>query len=881
MLSYSFLVAQPEEGLGPSSYSKHFSISGNNILLTINAGIQTPTWLYCDTLSCNEFKPLDTTKIITSKNGVGEIIISNLTSNTGIVEVIKNQNTIEGEYNFTLIARNNQGSVKQREFKIIVRAPMHLVFVLDRSGSMECPDEEATNWPCNNSPNDSRWNKLKSAIVYFLEKFGEDTILNEDRFNVVYFSGAIASSTDTDPSKSINGFISVQDFKAKIVDNMESAPRELMPFRLGRDGTSIGEGLFHAIKNTFGNAEDANTTQRILLFSDGEDNRSSLETNGGNRIVKSSNNDSKDLSDPNIDELEIFTIGAASNASIVPAASQLDEIASPDDNPNSTSRKIWASQHTFYDATGTTGFLTTICDNLYMQLLEGYSPNYILFKDMKLKGQNKIKFALNKKVHRLMFDAHFEKPYATRFEDLKITRNGEDVTEWASINYGSYYIKVDFNFNDITTFDSEGEWIFTCNSEGFIDKHFNRSGSSNLRLSATADDTAIKLRFSAGNKKLRVGDKITPTVSLKHYGNSVQDAKVKVTIYKPGDDLGDILAREPNNIEPNQEQGGYATSKYTYLQLNKPEVLKNYLNKKVKTIDLEYTPTGIYKGIYDGLDVAGVYRLVYTVEVDIPGLGKVKRMKEQTINVRVGIVDLDLNIKERQVTKDGSTIIWTIRPQYMSSKGKKYIGPGYSYAIGIDKADVNSQTVTDLGDGRYKISFTPKSNNANINLYFFGDEIYTGKVKDFIPRYKRGLSFHGGITKPYNTMDSLYNDGIYGEIDLSYKLSNNLILEGVGGYYSFEPDFNIFGATLFLKGYFPFVKNGVSFSLAGGGGTYWPKGEDMTTGVAARVALHIPFNPKFKLVADAGYFSLHQSRFEFSNPKYEFLTLGGGLKFAF
>jgi hypothetical protein len=866
---------------------------GTNIVISSAVNVE---WSYCIDDPLPMSSPVHCSKglqVVTSENTPISLdkglVATFLDSGSDKKVRITSTAPVEGVVNLSLRLVVNPGpseSVHDRSYQFIIRHPLQMVFVLDRSGSMECgaTGNSVDDWDaCINCPTSTagtcsatcppgkcgrRWDMLADAVENFCTKIDPTHhLVGNDRFSVVYFAGESALSPPFDLDD-LNTFVNFTTFNGGILSNMTTT--NISVPQLGRTGTSIGDGLNEAFTYRF----ETNRTDRrqvILLFTDGEQNATEMiSIDGTNWSIGGGN-----LTRNSFPGVEIYTVGFGSTHGM---NNLLAEIASAGGNYYNVSDIIGTSNHVFN------------------QIFHNFSPDNIRIDEQILRTENEATFVCNKNVSRLFFEAHFNYPLAKN-RRYKIQKNGEDLTHYAQpVKIGRYYATLIINFQDHPELESEGEWMFTVEQPQFDDVApaiIQTQSRYRIKLIATADDHLLDFSTSAGKERLRVNDKMEPTVRLQYRGQPVENATVSALILKPGDDLNDILARTeaPVNSDAHPESGPGSTQKYTYLNLNNSAVLDSFRIAVQNLIQLDHKGDGIYSGSFDNLDVSGIYRIYFSVKADIPEVGLVERFKEQTVNVRFGDIDLGLNWpgketmlendvvlkNERRLTVEGNRALLYFRPAYMAGNRKRYAGPGLWYGIQAKGEGVEKLNVTDNYDGSYDLELKVDNPNPRVRISMFDQEVYQGKLLDFDrlePFYRFNASLHAGATFPLTDLDSLYNGGFFAEADFGYRLTPGLSLEAVAGYYGFSDNFYILGGTLYAKGSASIGSGGFMVTGAIGGGLYKPKGEDTSAGYSVRLALSKHINARLAVSLDGAWFHL-------IDPGYSFATLGVGLKYFF
>ena len=873
-----------------SEYVKHFQIGRNNIsagefTITVSTPPASLSWFY-RLNNVGAFLGVNDGDVVDIIHGGTDSRLRatfHSTAATKSIQITASSAIVEGDYYFEIQATGSGpggATPRSRVFHFINRMPYDIVFALDRSGSMECDYDENSDadWPgCSTGDTDgdaasgdgTRWDMLKDAVNIFVSKWSssQDTnrILEDhpgftgDRMGVVYFSGSI-----TPGSQIGSALTDVVNFRNNIDADMSSVESP----HLGRDGTSIGLGLVESVNNRLGGAASPSRRQMVFLFTDGEQNVGNFVREGipnPGRVVQVSELDTSpamELDDisPNINPIEFFSSGVVMTPQ---GGLNLGNIA---DDLNHYFNIMVANPQ---------DFAPNLASQAFSEIFVDASPQIIRFDRRRMDGDT-VQFTVpcNNYVNRTIFEAFFDLPVARQCS-VVVLKNGVEVTKYAEIVRRDYITTLVFNLFNQPELPAGGNWTFKVFPNGQV--------SASVRLFATADDHSVDFKGGLTDEKVKVGDKICPTVHLSQHQKPITDADVQAIILQPGDDIGDLLARAsvPNVPPSSTETGPCAARKYGYLVNKNPGALAKLKQTLSDTIVLKHKGNGVYEGEFDGLKVAGVYKIIYWIKALATDSSQIERMKEQTLNVRFGEVDLNRSSHEVEGgTKDPPYYYYRLsfRPSYVDPQGNtRYVGPGFGNAIKV-KGPQYQNKVEDDCDGAYTVYFSDKRSNPPLQLYLADELIYKGRARGFdgpYAKYPWGLSVHAGVDIPVGQLDSLYKPSYYAEIDLAYRFNQKFGLELVGGYYDFQPDFNILGASLsgvytpqgiFSDGWNPFV--GV------GAGLYKPSGEDAAWGYRLSAGIAKPLGRHLEADLNLSFSSI-------PDPKYAFGAIGIGIHYWF
>ena len=143
-------------------------------------------------------------------------------------------------------------------------------------------------------------------------------------------------------------------------------------------------------------------------------------------------------------------------------------------------------------------------------------------------------------------------------------------------------------------------------------------------------------------------------------------------------------------------------------------------------------------------------------------------------------------------------------------------------------------------------------------------------------KYPWGISFHIGRISPLGNFNHYFGPGYLAEVDIEYRFTKKVSLEGIVGLYTFDPKYEIKGGTLYLKGYLPLN----SWSLFGalGAGLYKPENSDVAVGISVGAGINRSLFVSGRLHGDLGayYFKIFSK-----GDDINFLSFKAGLRYYF
>lgn len=898
-LGQTLAFAQPEAALdisSPDPFTIHAqagtSYTVADPLLDIGLGstfdpANAPEWSYCNP-PCTS--PTSQGAGTTIALGSGLRITFSPTGDEWTAKVIETPSLPTGtdhvEINFTLRATGGTYN-ERRNYRIIIRRPLQLVFVLDKSGSMNCStDADCTNYGTASS----RWVQLTAGVQRFINQKENSARsfydLDDDEYSVVYFNGAHSPSGNA-ALNTLSGYGSFNHPTSGVTNDMGGISPS--------GSTSFGNALVEAINNRFGGS-NANFRQVIVIISDGEQNTGHYLRGFGStdiRIVESRTNDTEvDCTGGTpcseyLDDYDIYAV--ASNE--IPATGSLFS------GRSSSSRASTG----FFDSDEISADMMA---NVFLNVFGSLTPEYIDREERTLIQKDSVTYQCNGDVTQLFLSASFKDPVANSYR-YTVKKDGEIVTDSVTkIDQNPFFRNYIFDFQQLHDFPSEGEWkliyerivVDVQSTVNIVRSSVTAPPPTNtVVLSAVVDDHKVDLDVEILDNPVQVGEAIQPRVRLLYDGQAVTNAQVRLESRAPGADLGAILGNHVlsgnNNLPDGIDASTCALSKYYDIILNAPNKLIAFRNQTVRNFNLSHQSDGIYTLDNESLpaEFTGNYELLFSVDAASADFGTISRKVDRTVNVRVGEVELipDTTVTTVDVEKEDTRYYFDLNfnLQHQIQGQPANIGPGWGYGIYALGSNVDNAYATENCTGGYRLSFNSQQSNPKIRVGILGqDDLYVGRAQ-YLDRpylnYSVGLSFHAGRTTPGNALDIDYDPGYYLEADLSYRIVPWFEVELIGGYYSFQntvtdgPDTHIWGGTLFAKGIFPVPGNDrISVSGMAGVGLFSPESQPGTSGYALGVDADYRLTDNFYVQGEVKYFDLN-------SPDYTFTNVGLGFKFRF
>lgn len=602
--------------------------------------------------------------------------------------------TTSGSFSFTVTVSDGTNT-RNREYELLIDRPLDLVMVFDRSGSMST----------NTGAGVTRWQALRSAASNFANIYQALNRTN-DRFSITYFESDLVPT-----SACCAGMTAVTNTIGTSISNDLNA-------QTPAGSTGMGAGL----KDAQGKLADASRSRSILLFTDGEQNVPPPSVNNNGMGYSDGTSIPGGSSEGGI---KIFTIGVGN-----PSGGYLTTLQNLASN-NRGNCYITEDGSTF-NFSGGKDMATAFLSNGLVNMLAEFSPQLIVQKDNVTSGaapHNLAAFPLNKRVDKLLlqiaFDKNFEIPQLAQvLARISVQKNGVNVIAKAKPSWAGNYtntILLTFDFVNPPSgsgppISPEGDWTVALGDVA----NFK---INSCRVSALADDHRLNYTFGHNPTAPLVNSTLKPSVTLDWLGYPITDATVEAIILRPGDDLGDLLANNPLHVDVSgsEDAGSPGSQKFDQLWAT-DQSFRDALQLQENVVPLAHTADGKYEGSFAGLNVAGIYQIVYRITGEKPETGKFQRLIMESFYTGFAGVDLALSAISSHIADGVLTLNITPTTPY----GKK-VGPAMGSVFTVDNPAVQITNVIDNQDGSYTLTFSGDLSQP-VSLQLMGQEIYKGKI---------------------------------------------------------------------------------------------------------------------------------------------------------
>jgi hypothetical protein len=312
---------------------------------------------------------------------------------------------------------------------------------------------------------------------------------------------------------------------------------------------------------------------------------------------------------------------------------------------------------------------------------------------------------------------------------LQVTRNGGDVTPYFRKTVGAAPNSVLLSTNFLPPsgtalpgLASEGAYVVLLLPNPDVDALLTRLREP-ITVLAFADEHRLDMSWELAPSLPRVGQPLRPRVTLRWASEPITDAQVTALVFKPGDDLGDVLANNPTRVDPSSGPDAASPGWRKYDLLWRTDAaFRARLAPNQNVLQLVHRGDGVYDAPFDPGDVSGVYQIVYEVRAGGGASGVIQREGAQSAYVRFGTIDFERSFVSRVI--QGNNVTLTLKPV---ARNGRLVGPGQGAIFGVSGGTAKIRSVTDHQDGTYTLvlSADPRS---KIELSALGERIYTGRA---------------------------------------------------------------------------------------------------------------------------------------------------------
>lgn len=594
---------------------------------------------------------------------------------------------------FTVRATAN-GVDCDRTYRLpIMRKPLDLSLVLDLSGSMS--EGYNGSWPA--PAGQRRWDGLITGVG-ILSAHLATLSEAEDKISVRMFG-----STVTAPPAPFNGALVPTGANINQLPGLLGA---IMPSGV----TALGDGIMQGNQQILPGTAGSN--KAMIVFTDGMQNAGDEVKTAMGAGQYTHTNANQKLSGPG-NEIRIYTIclGSSGHNPML-----MEGIANANGGKYMNTPTGQNSDFT--------AFFTAHINNI----LAGSSPQFIdvrkgamapsdFSSEFPAPPTTTQEFSINKGSNKVIIT--FEIPSGLKPTFTSVRKDSLELIQYGMQRSGPGYITIAFRtpFTGIPSAALNGKWKVTVSLGG------PSRVAVPFTFMAVADDHVLDPVYSLNAKSFKVNNVLKPSVRLTTGKRSVQGAKIQAIILKPGDDVNDLIARA--KVDMKQTEGDPASPDVAKLNvLLQDSAFLNKIRAKDQLLDLTYNAAdSTYGGSFNGLDVTGVYQIIYHVSADDSELGRIERFHQESFYVR--FAEIDLPNSNMSVTVNGGFTTIVITPQ---AKNGRLIGPGWADAITLEAAGgATIDSLRDKGDGTYEIVIKGDLSGP-VKLSIGGETVIDGKI---------------------------------------------------------------------------------------------------------------------------------------------------------
>jgi hypothetical protein len=580
------------------------------------------------------------------------------------------------------------------------------VLALDISGSMlmpACPGCPAT-----------RLDVLKDSVELFVRLWNA-VGAPEDRLGVAYFRTTVSE------------FQLGGEPLPRLVDASEAiladvAGQSTLPSNL----TAMGGALQQAIQRL---ASASAETRRVLLFTDGMQNvNPMLEEMSADppqhRIADMPGRPSSNVSPTNpptrLDQLggtAVDVIGVGAGEAFV---GLLEAVAAQTGGrkrftiaPDEDLRRFFVEE--------------------LIDALRGFSPQLIGWRRGMFDGGEQTEaFTVGGDVRRVALKLSWKtEADAKAVSQVRVEKDGIDVTAQGRLTAGRFYRIYAFDVGRDAAERQEGgmgEWRL----------RFAGKDTVAYEAAAVVDEAALRYDAVAGGGRNVVGESLPLEVRLSVDGRAYDGpARVRAAVLAPEVSVGTLLAA-PGALPGASLPAAGVEPAASIGQLRLAQLLGDAAGRR-RLQPLEHrvvlTPAGngIFRGRYGPLTVPGAIAVVFDIEAEPPGLGRIVRTQTVSANVRFGRAEAKLSalqLETIQTTAAGRRVALHLQPKDAFGN---VLGPdvGGRLKVDLDAGQVEAP-VEDLGDGRYIVRLlVPEGLDPRLTIAVMGEPFYAGKLSGY------------------------------------------------------------------------------------------------------------------------------------------------------
>ena len=586
-------------------------------------------------------------------------------------------------------------------FEILVRcSPLQLDFVLDRSGSMGCaPDYDiaSSGWPCP-TPATSRWEVLSTAVNLFLNKLLTYQQAGDQVGITLFHSNSAANFSG---GGFAGGLVDLNAANIAGASTLSSATPG--------GNTPMGTGLTTSKAKLPGPGP---SNRVMILFTDGEQNGATEQrvnaagTNLNGPPATALNDGS---GDERIQILPVATVNYGSAPAI------LNSIAGSNGAGSALIPPVGTAN--------IPNFLLAAFDMRLAEMLADNSPQLIDFETLVSNPSDTLNrtFLVNKGVESLIIEV--------------VPLDGRGRVNWWVEKDGQIFFPRPLPGSETTSlfqiqFPYRDERQRRTEPEGKWNLRMATRLKREVYVSATVDDHYLDYNVSLGpqSPNFVVEDPLELTVELRHDHLPITGAEVEAIVLRPGEDIGDLLARTNLPLDPSSaiEAGSLGMQKLRKFLEDKSFLAK--IQPKDDVLKLTESSPGNYTASFTDTDLTGVYQVIFWMKGSTDPTGLFTRKHLSTAHFLFGEIDMEASghsIDQR----DDYTVV-TFKPAYRVGGKLRYVGPGFDQLFDFTNSPTRAHSVDEQADGTYDLVLNGDP-DSRVDIQFGGRPLYKGKISNF------------------------------------------------------------------------------------------------------------------------------------------------------
>jgi hypothetical protein len=761
------------------------------------------------------------------------------------------------------------------------RLPLDVILVLDKSGSM--------GWSLPGGPAGvDRWERLQDSVGQFMGLYkqaaavlsGGATVEGSpaDRIGLVLFDSSITNANLGGGSifkargVALNGW----DDPAGDVITAQLVPPP--PSFSPGGGTSIGGGISRAnacwrFTDCLAAAAPDPQDAIVVVFTDGEQNVAPC-------ILSQGEVDNPGCNTTRIPPLQLGGVTLASLnlpmltiglGNVGASAELLDQIAHETAGHNTIAATGLALDVAFADT--------------LVKALKGNTLSLMgrISQAMPASGNGATLTTLvDNSVRRITWVLGWEGMRSPRAIDIVIRNaSGTAITPVARSN-GQAYVVVSADVPNGGTGDWQAQVVRTPATQGNISYH----------LSAYAVESRLDYRFTILSGEVGTDEPVTVRGEMGYDNAQLSNLKagsVRVTVARPGENLGTILATTNAGTAATQNEPGNpqsaASAKYDALAGSANVVGRTEPNPLPTALQMRDLGNGIYEATFPGTIVGGKYRFRVDLEWEDSRTGRVRRTEwiERQVPVLPTPAGTEVVLNW---PADSSTAQVLVTPR---DRFGNYVGPGFgsTFRVTVAPPATVGPITNPAVNGTYTIPITgiPSGSDPNIRITF-GRHTLRDSPLSQAPNAGGAagawsIGLRAGVGAPMGDFADGFDPGFAFDVDLERRLPANLAVQVLFGYNAFGDstgagtDVSVTRLAGNLKWYLP-VAPAVRLFVNGGAGAYWFDPGDAETGTNFGGGIQFNLSPKFAI---EGAYNLHVVAGDPEDLK--FATYQGGVRIRF